>query len=93
MQVGAFYRYRPAKRAAQRAVKKAPQLLADADISITHVRGARGKLYRGRIVGLTKKDARLACRKLRSVKIDCMVVRVGNMRVALDPARSNLASN
>lgn len=93
VQVGAFYRYRPAKRAAQRAVKKAPQLLADADISITHVRGARGKLYRGRIVGLTKKDARLACRKLRSVKIDCMVVRVGNMRVALDPARSNLASN
>ena len=93
VQVGAFYRYRPAKRAAQRAVRKAPQLLADADISITHVRGARGKLYRGRIVGLTKKDARLACRKLRSVKIDCMVVRVGNMRVALDPGRANLASN
>ena len=94
VQVGAFYRYRPAKQAAQKAFKKAPKLLADAELSVTHVRGARGKLYRGRLVGLSKSDARQACRKLRSLKIDCMVVRVGHStKVAATPSRTSIAAN
>lgn len=86
VQVGAFYRYRPAQQAAQKAVRKAPKLLADAELSVTHVRGARGKLYRSRLVGLSKRNARQACRKLRSLKFDCMVVRVGRSTVAAIPA-------
>ena len=94
VQVGAFYRYRPAKQAAQKAFKKAPKLLADAELSVTHVRGARGKLYRSRLVGLSKRDARQACRKLRSLKVDCMVVRVGrSTKVAAGPSRTSLAAN
>ena len=94
VQVGAFYRYRPAKQAAQKAFKKAPKLLADAELSVTHVRGARGKLYRSRLVGLSKRDARQACRKLRSLKVDCMVVRVGrSAKVAAGPSRTSLAVN
>ena len=94
VQVGAFYRYRPAKQAAQKAFKKAPKLLADAELSVTHVRGARGKLYRSRLVGLSKRNARQACRKLRSLKVDCMVVRVGrSTKVAAGPSRTSLAAN
>ncbi len=94
VQVGAFYRYRPAKQAAQKAFKKAPMLLADAEVSVTHVRGARGKLYRSRLVGLSKRNARQACRKLRSLKIDCMVVRVGrSTKVAAKPSQTSVAAN
>ncbi len=94
VQVGAFYRYRPAQKAAQKAFKKAPKLLAEAEVSVTHVRGARGKLYRSRLVGLSKRNARQACRKLRSLKIDCMVVRVGrSTKVAGTASRTSLAAN
>ena len=94
VQVGAFYRYRPAERAAQKAIRKAPKLLADAELSVTHVRGARGKLYRSRLVGLSKRNARQACRKLRSLKVDCMVVRVGrSTKVAFRPAGTSIAAN
>ncbi|MDJ0946933.1 MAG: serine hydrolase [Kiloniellales bacterium] len=94
VQVGAFYRYRPAQKAAQKAFRKAPKLLAEAEVSVTHVRGARGKLYRSRLVGLSKRNARQACRKLRSLKIDCMVVRVGrSTKVAASPARTSVAAN
>ncbi len=94
VQVGAFYRYRPAKQAAQKAVRKAPKLLADAELSVTHVRGARGKLYRSRLVGLSKRNARQACRKLRSLKVDCMVVRIGrSTKVAGTPRGTSVAAN
>jgi len=94
VQVGAFYRYRPAQKAAQKAFKKAPKLLAEAEVSVTHIRGARGKLYRSRLVGLSKRNARQACRKLRSLKIDCMVVRVGrSTKVAAKPSRTSVAAN
>ena len=75
VQVGAFYRYPPAEKAAEDARVKVPDLLADSRIAITHINGDRGRIYRARLIGLTKSDANSACRELESLKTDCLVVR------------------
>jgi D-alanyl-D-alanine carboxypeptidase len=77
VQVGAFYRYNPAEKAALRAAGRVPELLGKTQISITHIKGERGRIYRARLVGLNREDAEAACRLLASVGIDCFVVRVG----------------
>jgi D-alanyl-D-alanine carboxypeptidase len=74
VQVGAFYRYPPAEKAAQRASKQVPDLLGDSKIKITHVRGRKGRIYRARLVGLQEAAARSACKRLKSADTDCLVV-------------------
>jgi len=76
IQVGAYYRYKPAKRAAVAAAKRFPGLLEDTRVMITHVKGQRGRIYRSRLVGLTEAKARAACRRLEKAKVDCLVIRV-----------------
>ena len=82
IQVGAYYRYKPAKRAAVSAAKRFPDLLEDTRVMITHVKGQRGRIYRSRLVGLTEAKARTACRRLEKAKVDCLVIRVGR-KIAL----------
>ncbi|MCH7795858.1 MAG: D-alanyl-D-alanine carboxypeptidase [Proteobacteria bacterium] len=82
IQVGAYYRYKPAKRAAVAAAKRFPDLLEDTRVMITHVKGQRGRIYRSRLVGLTEAKARTACRRLEKAKVDCLVIRVGR-KIAL----------
>ncbi len=75
VQVGAYYRYAPAKKAAESAMAKLPDLLSESRMTITHVAGQRGRIYRARLVGLTESHARGACRQLKAMKSDCLVVR------------------
>jgi D-alanyl-D-alanine carboxypeptidase len=77
IQVGAYYRYKPAKKAAVGAVKHLPDLLANSRVTITHVKGQRGRIYRSRLIGLTEAKARSACRRLEKKKLDCLVIRSG----------------
>ena len=77
IQVGAYYRYKPAKKAAVTAAQRLPDLLENARVTITHIQGQRGRIYRSRLIGLTEAKARAACRSLTKAKLDCLVIRVG----------------
>ncbi len=85
IQVGAYYRYKPAKRTAVAVAERLPDLLADTRITVTHIKGRRGRIYRSRLVGLTEAAARSACRRLARERIDCLVVRVGRRLALADP--------
>ena len=74
VQVGAFYRYEQAEDQAVKAVSMVPDLLADTHIYVPSLRGQHGPIYRARLVGLTEREARRACGRLRSMKTDCLVV-------------------
>ena len=75
VQVGAYYRYRPAENAALKAAARLPELLSEAKIHVPWIRGKRGRIYRARLLGLSEADARGACRRLESLKTDCLVVK------------------
>ena len=74
IQVGAYYSYGPAKKAAETAAGQLPDLLSDAGVAITNVKGQNGKIYRARLLGMSEDHARTACRKLKALKTDCLVV-------------------
>lgn len=74
IQVGAFRRYDQAQSAAELATRLAPVLLIEASVHILPIDGRVGSLYRARLFGLTGPNARTACRRLESKKMDCMVV-------------------
>ena len=90
VQVGAYYRYPPAEKAAIDAREKVPDLLANSRIAITYINGDRGRIYRARLIGLTKHDAKSACRELESLKTDCLVVQ---HRLPVELAQSLPATN
>lgn len=71
IQVGAFYRYAPAHRAATRAVRKVPRL-ARARIAVVPGKG----IYRARLIGLSHATARSACRQLKRKRMGCMILKV-----------------
>lgn len=75
VQVGAFYSYGSAKKAAKAAVDRLPDLLAQASLAITNVNGQRGKIHRARLVGMSQGSARSACQRLQALHADCLVVR------------------
>ena len=74
VQVGAYYSYAPAKKAAEAAAVRLPQLLSDASIAITNVKGQNGKIYRARLLGMSEGHARTACQQLKALRTDCLVV-------------------
>ncbi len=76
VQVGAYYKSRSAKRAALTAAKREPDLLGNARVLITYIRGKRGRIYRARLIGLSEAGARDACSRLKAAKVDCLVVQV-----------------
>jgi D-alanyl-D-alanine carboxypeptidase len=71
IQVGAFYQFAPAQRAATRAVHKVPNL-AGARIAVIPGNG----IYRARLIGLSRATARNACRQLKRKKMGCMILKV-----------------
>jgi len=75
VQVGAYYSYAPAKQAAESAAVRLPDLLSEANVAITNVKGQNGKIYRARLLGMSQNLARNACRQLKALKTDCLVVK------------------
>jgi D-alanyl-D-alanine carboxypeptidase len=75
VQVGAYSKYTPAQKAAQKAAAAVPDLLADARIVIDQSKtGNGGSLYRSRVFGLTKDAAEDACVALKKKRTDCLVI-------------------
>jgi D-alanyl-D-alanine carboxypeptidase len=74
VQVGAFNRIDAARKAAESAARNAPGPLADAGIEISSLDKKKNKVHRARLVGLSEKDAREACRILEKRKQDCMIM-------------------
>ena len=85
VQVGAYYSYGPAKRAAEAAAVRLPEMLSDASVAITNVKGQNGKIYRARLLGMSEGHARTTCRQLKALSTDCLVVK--------DPTGLRLAQN
>jgi D-alanyl-D-alanine carboxypeptidase len=74
VQVGAYSQYGPAQRAAVRVTKSMPNIFTDSRIAIDE----SNKLYRARVVGLSKADAEKACAQLKAQRADCMVFTTGD---------------
>lgn len=75
IQVGAYSKFKPAQKAAERATKAVPTLLADARIVIDQGKSGNSSLYRARVFGLSKADAEIACKKLKAKQTDCLVLK------------------
>ena len=70
IQVGAFYAPRVAKNAAREAIDKTN---LSGTVQIAQIQGRSGKvLYRARITGITKKQAKSACKLLIRNGMDCI---------------------
>ena len=74
VQVGAYYSYAPAKKAAESAAVRLPDLLSNANVAITNITGQNGKIYRARLLGMSESHARTACTQLKALQTDCLVV-------------------
>lgn len=79
IQVGAYSQFKSAQRAASKATKSLPNLLADARVVIDQQKSSSNTLYRARVFGLTRNDAESACRKLK----DCMILK-SDSNLAMD---------
>jgi D-alanyl-D-alanine carboxypeptidase len=75
VQVGAFRQAGDARRLAETASRRVPQLVTAGEVSVSQVRGDRGPLYRARIIGLSKDSAQEACRRLEGQSMPCLVIR------------------
>ncbi|MDH3593413.1 MAG: D-alanyl-D-alanine carboxypeptidase [Rhodospirillales bacterium] len=90
VQVGAFYSLSPARKAAHDAAERLPGILGDTQVVIPLVQGVQGPLYRARLMGLSKTKARTACRRLKSLEIDCLVVQSKDgVKLALNDQPAN----
>ncbi len=76
IQVGAYYGYVRAERAATAAARRVPDLLNGAHIWIPHVKGDRGRLYQSRLMGLSETEANGACHRLRQSNVDCVIIQL-----------------
>lgn len=74
VQVGAYHDAAPARRAAERAAERVPQLLAGSKLSLTRIRGDRGPIYRARLTGLARSRAQQVCRLLEAMDQDCLPI-------------------
>lgn len=84
VQVGAFKTHDPAYDIALRAIGLAPTYLAEGDITVAPLEKKNGKvLYRGRVMGISKKQAYRACKFLAKQKMGCMPLKLsGPLEVA-----------
>jgi len=73
VQVGAFGAYKPAHTAALRASRIAPKQLKNAHVIVDEAAKGANRLYRARLIGLTKQNAQLACRQLKAKSVPCLV--------------------
>lgn len=75
-QVGAYYRYNEAERAANVAARRLPESVDEPYLWIPKVEGRKGSLFLARLVGLTKTGAKEACQHLKAADIDCLAIKV-----------------
>ena len=76
IQVGAYTRFAPAHLAASNAQQTLKGLVDQADVAVDASDGDSGKIYRARLVGMTRDQAQLACDKLMKLQNACLVVRL-----------------
>ncbi len=74
IQVGAFHAAAPAQQAVDQARRDVPELLGAARRVIAPVEVGGRRLYRARLGGLSRHQARRACRALRTGPLDCRTV-------------------
>ncbi len=74
IQVGAFQAATPAQQAVDQARRDVPALLGAARSVIVPVNVGGRRLYRARLGGLSRHQARRACRALRTGPLDCHTV-------------------
>jgi D-alanyl-D-alanine carboxypeptidase len=72
IQVGAFNAFELAHKAATHASKRLPNLLTGTRLVVDETVKSNGKLYRARLLGLSKQEAQTACRELKAKKVDCL---------------------
>jgi D-alanyl-D-alanine carboxypeptidase len=80
IQVGAFSKADAAREAARKAAKLAPQNLDRAAVSVAEYERKKKSLYRARLVGVSEKDARQACRVLERKGVDCRPLSPADLR-------------
>jgi len=77
VQVGAYKTHNPAYAIAVQAIGLAPSYLANGDIMVEPLEKKNGRvLYRGRVMGITKRQAYRACKFLHSRKFGCMPLKL-----------------
>ncbi len=79
IQVGAYRHYAQARAAASRVQRRAPTL-ADAAVSVVRVRAGAHTAFRARLVGLSERQARLACTYLHRHRGACLLINPANER-------------
>ena len=84
IQVGAFFKKKPAHSAALAASKRLPKLLRNGEVVVTPLQKSRNRIvYRARILGIGKRNAYRACRLLRAKRQHCMELRLpGSIELA-----------
>ncbi len=73
IQVGAFRTYRAARNLADRAARKLSPRFRTARVKVTTTGNKRRRLYRARLYGLNRAEARRACGMLGRRRMDCLV--------------------
>jgi D-alanyl-D-alanine carboxypeptidase len=74
IQVGAFFDYDSALALAKTASERLPQLLPAEQVVVTSLPTGAKTLYRARILGLGKVQAKKACVELQRRSMDCLIV-------------------
>lgn len=76
VQVGAYYSSKTAAEVARKAISQASNQLSDGVVKILPAKMKDGRtLYRGRVSGVSKKQAYDACRILKKAQYSCMEFR------------------
>lgn len=78
VQVGAFSQFKLAESAVSRARTIVPKLLETSRTMISPFRNRYGFIYRARLIGITKQDARKVCEILESKGISCITIAPSN---------------
>ncbi len=82
VQVGTFKRLPSAERRVYQVAQLAPTLLMNKGVSIVPFKQSNRTLYRARLTGLDRRDARRACRELRKRNLACVVLSPNRLNVA-----------
>ncbi|MGH8549712.1 MAG: D-alanyl-D-alanine carboxypeptidase family protein [Methylococcales bacterium] len=78
VQVGAFSQFKLAESAVSRARTIVPKLLETSRTMISPFRNRYGFIYRARLIGIAKQDARKVCEILESKGISCITIAPSN---------------
>jgi D-alanyl-D-alanine carboxypeptidase len=91
VQVGAFSQTSAAHRATEQATKLAPTYLSDATVEVTPHATKKGSMFRARLVGISEKDARKACKALKR-KMECVTLTPSELTRATSTASAATSS-